>query len=242
MGSHNQLLRPAGQALVTALTLCSIAMVVFYAPIDPVMGICQKIVYLHVPAAVCAFIACLAVFVGSVGYIWQRRSVWDDMANAAAQVAVVFCTVVLVTGMVWAKDAWGHWWSWSPRLTFSLILWVLFAAYLTLRPAFAIPQRRALVCAVYGIIAFLDVPLVYLSTRLMPDVHPAELAMDAKMHLTLAVCMLSLGLLAAVMLQKRLNLNIRSRRFDLGDREHEGSPAAPGIRPHPRAPISGSHA
>ena len=171
--------------ITLALFAAATAMAIFYAPIEATMGPVQKIFYLHLPAAMCMFLATFVVFIASIGYIWTRRRLWDNLAHAAALVAVVFCTVVLVTGMIWARSAWGHWWTWSPRLTFSLILWLLYVAYLILRPSIDSPQRRALVCAVYGAVAFLDVPLVYLSVKLLPDIHPASVALSAPMQQTL---------------------------------------------------------
>jgi heme exporter protein C len=168
-----------------ALLAAATAMAVLYAPIEATMGPVQKIFYLHLPAAMSMFLATFVVFVASIGYIWTRRRLWDNLAHAAALVAVVFCTVVLATGMIWARSAWGHWWTWSPRLTFSLILWLLYVAYLILRPSIESPERRALVCAVYGAVAFLDVPLVYLSVKLLPDIHPASVALSAPMQQTL---------------------------------------------------------
>ncbi|MEX2217746.1 MAG: cytochrome c biogenesis protein CcsA [Phycisphaerales bacterium] len=174
------------------LVAAAAAMAAWYAPVEATMGPAQKIFYLHFPAAIDTFLAALVVFVGSVGYIGSRRREWDDLACAAAQVTVLYCTVVLITGMVWAKSAWGVWWTWSPRLTFSLVLWLLYVSYLAVRPALAGAegggwQRRAMVCAVYGIVAFLDVPLVYLSVKLLPDIHPSSIALAPEMKHTLAV-------------------------------------------------------
>jgi len=147
----------------------------------------HKILYIHLPAAAVTLVACMAVFVTSVGHLLQHRRWWDDMAQAAGMVAVVACTALLATGMIWGKKAWGEWWTWSPRLTFSLVLWALYAGFLGLRPL--VPShRRAQVSSVYGIIAFLDVPLVYMSTKLLPDVHPASIPMDAPMKRTLLLC------------------------------------------------------
>ncbi|GMV26479.1 MAG: hypothetical protein AMXMBFR58_25100 [Phycisphaerae bacterium] len=221
MRVRSRFLLPVSRSLIAAVLAGWIAMVVIYAPVDPVMGMCQKITYVHVPSAVCAFLACAAVFVSSACYLWQRRPVFDDMAEAAGQVSVVFCSVVLVTGMVWAKDVWGQWWMWTPRLTFSLVMWLLFAAYVALRSAIASPQRRAMACAVYGIIAFLDVPLVYLSTQLMPDVHPESIQMDGRMRYTLLVSVLAMLLLGGAMVQYRFEINIRSRRVNGGRHDHD---------------------
>ncbi len=104
-------------------------------PVEKTMGPIQKIFYLHLPVAINTFVAAMIVFIASVGYLWQRRMFWDDLAAAAGKVAALYCTIVLLTGMVWGREAWGQWWTWSPRLTFSLVLWLLYVVYLMIRPA-----------------------------------------------------------------------------------------------------------
>jgi heme exporter protein C len=200
----------ASLALVGAAT----AMTLWYAPVEATMGPVQKIFYLHLPAAIGTFLAAFVVFLASVAYVGSRRREWDRLAVAAAQVTVLYCTVVLATGMVWAKVAWGVWWTWSPRLTFSLVLWLLYVAYLAVRPALegGGPSKRAMVCAVYGIVAFLDVPLVYLSVKLLPDVHPDSITLAPPMRHTLLVA-LSAGLLLCLTL---IGFRYRTARRDTG--------------------------
>jgi len=198
-------------AALAGTTAAATLMMLFYAQVDAEMGPIQKIFYVHLPFAINAFLACLLAFVGGIGYIWQRRMIWDDLSSAAAKVAALMCTVVLITGMIWGRYAWGKWWDWSPRLTFSLLLWLLYVVYLVLRPSIESRQRRAMVCAVYAVAAFLDVPLVYLSTKLMPkDIHPAPITLaTVDMKLTLAmwfvpVTLLMGGLVVALMRSSRL--------------------------------------
>ena len=194
-----------------ALTLASLAAAVVlafgYTPVERTMGPVQKIFYLHFPVAINTFLACMLCFIASIGYLWQRRAFWDDLAAAAAKVAVLLCSVVLLTGMVWGKHAWGHWWTWSPRLTFSLVLWLLYAVYLMIRPSIESPQRRALVSAVYGVVAFLDVPLVYLSVRLMRDIHPTNIELAPAMKLTAGLWFIPVTLLTAGLIVARYRLN-----------------------------------
>jgi heme exporter protein C len=160
------------------------------------------ILYLHLPAAVNMFVGAFVTFIAGVGFLGSRRRLWDDLAVAATQVTLVCCSVVLLTGVIWARSAWGSWWTWSPRLTFSLVLWLLYATALLVRPMIKPAARRAMVSAVYCIIAFIDVPLVYLTVKLLPDVHPASVELSAGMRRTLLVCLLattcaSAGLLIA---------------------------------------------
>jgi heme exporter protein C len=198
-------------ALAFALFVVAIAMVAFYAPLEQSMGPIQKIFYLHLPVAISTFLACAASFAASIAYLAQRDGKWDDLAAASARVAVQLCAVVLLTGMIWARSAWGVWWTWSPRLTFSLVLFLLYVVYLMVRMSIESSQRRAVVAAVYAIIAFLDVPLVYLSARLMPDVHPASIELAPAMKLTLLVWFAPVLMLTGGLIAAKTSLNRRER-------------------------------
>lgn len=160
-------------------------MLVGYVPTEETMGLIQKVFYVHLPSAICTFLAALLACIASIAYIMTSDLKWDDLAAAAARATVLLCSVVLLTGMIWGKSAWGVWWTWSPRLTFSLVLWLLYVVYLILRPSIDSERRRAMVCAVYAIVAFVDVPLVYLSTKLMKDIHPTSITLEPEMRLTL---------------------------------------------------------
>ncbi|MCL4197158.1 MAG: cytochrome c biogenesis protein CcsA [Phycisphaerales bacterium] len=207
--------------LATLLLFAAVAwMLVFWTPREASMGDVQKIFYIHLPAAIHTFVACFVVFVGSVMYLLQRRLWWDDVASAAAKVSVLLASLVLLTGMVWGRSAWGHWWTWSPRLTFSLILWLLYVVYLVIRPSIESSQKRALISAVYGVIAFLDVPLVYLSTKLLPDIHPKEIVLTARMGTTLLAWFAPMTMLAAGLIVVSFRIN-RLRRTSLEEVETE---------------------
>jgi heme exporter protein C len=202
--------------------------VLLYVPVEETMGPVQKIFYLHLPAAIDMFLAALVVFIGSLGYLVSRRERWDRLALAGAQVTVVYCTVVLATGMTWARFAWGQWWTWSPRLTFSLILWLLYVSYLVIRPSIDSPAKRARVCAVYGVVAFLDVPLVYLSVKLLPDIHPASVTLAPEMKRTLLICLVPMTLLCIGLIRVLSGMGARRAR------EPGASPA------RPTAPLAGA--
>ncbi|MEK6704034.1 MAG: cytochrome c biogenesis protein CcsA [Planctomycetota bacterium] len=187
---------------LTLLVLAYGSSRVIQAPVDQVAGPIQKLIYLHLPVAANAFLAALVVCIASVGYIGGRRKVWDDLAHAAATVTTLNGSVLLLTGVFWAKVAWGQWWVWSPRLSFSLILWLLYVVYLAVRLRIHSPQKRAVVGAVYGIVAFLDVPMLYLSMKLLPDVHPTVTGLTREMLPTLwiwfaGVTLLSCGIMGA---------------------------------------------
>jgi len=182
-----------------------------WTPTEATMGPIQKIFYLHLPSAICTFLAFLTCFIASIGYLSQREGFWDDLASASARVGVQLCSVVLATGMIWGRSAWGRWWTWSPRLTFSLVLWLLFVVYLMIRMSVESGQRRATISAVYAIIAFLDVPLVYLSTRLMIDIHPSSVTLATPMRLTLAVWFVPVLMVTVGLVVARFALNRKAR-------------------------------
>lgn len=207
--------------LTLALLAAALAAAV-RAPTDAVMGPIQKVFYLHLPVAVNTLLSALLVFIGCVGYLGGRRQVWDDLAHAAARVTVLNGAVLLITGMFWARVAWGHWWTWSPRLAFSLLLWLLYAAYLALRPMFDSPQRRATVCAVYGAVAFLDVPLVYLSVKLLPDIHPESIELAPEMRRVLMFWFVPVTMISAGLVWTRFRLFRREAALN-------GAPPAPGL-------------
>ena len=126
--ARNVLLLLSGVSMVGALYL-----VFLYAPTDRNLGISQRIFYFHVSMAWVGFLAFFWVLVGSVGYLWKRSQKMDRLAYSSAEIGVVFTTLMLITGVLWAKPAWGVWWTWDPKLTTSLILWLLYVAYLMLR-------------------------------------------------------------------------------------------------------------
>jgi heme exporter protein C len=197
-------------AAVAILFAVDLILLVNYTPTELTMGPIQKIFYLHLPVAINTFLACLTAFIASIGYLWQRKAWWDDLAWAAVRVAVQLCAVVLLTGMAWGRLAWGVWWTWSPRLTFSLALFLLYTVYLVIRSSIEGRERRAVIAAVYSIIAFLDVPLVWLSARLMPDIHPGNIELAPAMKITLAAWFVPVTLLAAGLIFVRYVLNRRA--------------------------------
>jgi heme exporter protein C len=162
-------------------------------------GYVFRIIYYHVPSATVAFSFFAVSLVGSIVYLAFRRSnperaqVGDAWALAGAEVGVIFNTVVLTTGPLWGRRAWGIWWTWDARLTSSFLLWVLFVSYLVLRTLVEEPERRALVSAVFGIFAALDIPLVYFSIWWFRTQHPQPVIgdggkLDARMGWVLLLC------------------------------------------------------
>jgi heme exporter protein C len=203
--------------VLTALTLVamvvSLYMALLYAPREATMGDVQRIFYFHVPSAWLAFFAFFLVFVFSFAYLVRSDRRWDTLAAVSAEIGVLFCTLVLITGPIWAKPVWGVWWTWDARLTLTLVLWLIYVAYLMLRHYMADPERRATFAAVLGVIGFIDVPLVYFSIRWWRTQHPQPVlaggensGLEPHMLATLLVCLATFTLLFFTLLRLRLRL------------------------------------
>ncbi len=185
-------------------------MALFYAPLEKTMGDAQRIFYFHVPSAWVGFLAFFIVFVASLFYLWRRERKWDALALSAAEIGVIFTTLVLLTGPLWAKKAWGAFWVWDARLTTTLILWMIYVGYLMLRSS-ADSERRARFAAVLAIVGFLDVPIIYVSVQIWRTMHPQLLITESgglasQMTQTLMVCLLSFTLLFVFLLIQRVRL------------------------------------
>ncbi len=154
------------------LMLANLYLVFMEAPTDADTGHVQRVMYLHVPLAMMSFLAFLTVFVASIAYLARREAKWDSLAHASAEVGVVFISLALITGMIWAKPIWNAWWLWTPRLTTTLILWLIYAAYLMVRAYAPSRAKGAIYGAVMGIIGFADVLIVYFSVQWWPGIHP----------------------------------------------------------------------
>ena len=157
---------------VSLLTLAVATYGIFFVA-GPISGEgdAGRILYFHVPMAWDAFLAFFVVLVASVAYLATRNPRWDRLGRASAEVGLVFTTLVLITGSIWGYPIWGTWWSWDPKLTATLVLWFMYVAYLMVR-SYAEGERGPLFAAVVGIVAFLDVPFVYLSSYWWRSLHP----------------------------------------------------------------------
>ncbi len=164
-------------ALALVLLVASTWMGLTQGQIVPVQ---RNILYAHIPNSVCALLCFVVLLVASIGYLITGRQAWDLVAIASAEAGLVFATILNATGMLFSRAEWNVWWTASPRLVTSAILWFLYAVYLILRASLPGSQyRRARICAVFGIIAFLDVPLVYISARFIPDIHRPSFSFDS---------------------------------------------------------------
>lgn len=175
-----------------ALMIAALYMVFVYVPTEKHTGIVQRIFYFHVPLAWVSFLAFFITFIFSILYLWKRAMQWDTIAHASAEVGVIFTTLVLITGPIWAQPVWGVWWTWDARLTTSLVLWLVYIAYLLVRSYTTEPERGARFGAVIGIVGFIDVPIVFLTVNLWRTQHPTTIIFEGglttPMLVTLLVC------------------------------------------------------
>ena len=192
------------------LFVLALYLIFIYVPTEETMGVVQRIFYFHVPVAWVAFLAFFIVFLGSVLYLWKRDSKWDVIASSSAEVGVVFTTLVLITGPIWARPIWGAWWTWDARLTTALVLWLIYVAYLIIRAYATEEQRGARFAAVVGIVGFIDVPIVALAITLWRTQHPGPVVFEGglapSMLLTLLVCLAAFTTLYSLLLIQRVSM------------------------------------
>ena len=160
--------------------LVALYMIFLYAPEEATMGLVQRIFYFHVSSAWTAYLGYFVMFVGSVGYLAKRSVKMDLLAHSAGEVGFVFCTLILITGPLWAKPVWGIWWPWDVRITSTFVLWLLYVSYLVLRDYFDEPERSAPLSAVVSFIGFLVVPINYFAIRLWRTHHPSPVIMGGE--------------------------------------------------------------
>lgn len=151
----------------------AIILVFFVAPTEKSMGNVQRIFYFHVSSAWNAFLAFFVVFIASIGFLKTRKLYWDAISVASAEIGFLFTSIVLITGPLWAKPVWFVWWTWDVRLTSTLVLWLIFAGFFLLRNIVTDNQTKAKLSSVIGILAFVDVPVIYFSIRWWRTQHPS---------------------------------------------------------------------
>jgi len=198
----------AGISLLAWLLIAlSIVLIFFYAPREQTMGDVQKIFYFHVPSAWIAFASFFIVFLSSIMILRNKGRNWDILALSAAEIGFLFTTIVLITGPLWAKPVWFIWWTWDIRLTSTLILWLIYAGYFLLREFVPEQTTRERLAAVIGILAFVDIPIIYFSIRLWRTQHPSPViaggkgsGLDPDMRLVFFICLASFTLLMFVLL------------------------------------------
>ena len=183
------------------------------APREATQGNVQRIMYLHVPAILVAYLAFGVVLVASTIYLWRRAAGADRLAHASAEVGVIFTAINIATGSIWGKPTWGTWWTWDARLTSVSIMFVIYLAYLLLRAMLEDREQAARFAAVLGIVAALDIPLVHFSVYWWRTLHqpptllrPGSVPMDAPFVVALTINLIAFTLLFAYFVAKRVRL------------------------------------
>ena len=205
------------------LMLVDLYLIFMVAPTDAVMGDVQRVFYFHVPVAIVSFLAFFVVFVASVGYLVRRGRRWDSIAHASAEVGVLFVSLALITGIIWGRPVWNTWWTWEPRLTTTLILWLIYVSYLMVRSYAPSQDKAARYSAVVGIIGFVDVPIVYYSVVWWRSIHPSPVvgpfaesgALEPIMQVTLLFSLITFLVLFALLVWERASL--RDSEDQLGE-------------------------
>jgi heme exporter protein C len=201
-------------ALVAALT----------APPDHLQGNLQRLMYVHVPAAWLAFLSFAVTFGASAGWLWKRRAGLDRLAAASAEVGVFFTGLTIALGSIWGKPVWGVWWTWDPRLVTTALMFFVYLGYLALRRATLDATVRARRSAVFGVLAFAQVPIVHMSVVWWRAVHqpptvlkPAHPSIDHWMLTALLVNLLAFTLVYALLLRSRIRLAVVEEMFEASD-------------------------
>lgn len=188
---------------------------IYFTPVEALQGPSQKIYYLHLGSVIAGYFAFAVVAVMSIVHLWLRDDRADRLAASACEVALLFFTVVLITGPLWARPIWGAWWSWELRLTLTLLLWFLAIGYLVMRGAIEDPAMRARYSAVLGLMQALLIPFIHLSVYLVTAMHPmpillkpSEPSLPSAMLVTLLSSIAAFLFLAAGLMRARYRYSL----------------------------------
>lgn len=210
------------------------------APPDRIQGQLVRLMYVHVPAAWTAFLSFGVTFAASALWLWRREPRYDRAASASAEIGVFFTGLTIVLGSVWGKAAWGVWWAWDPRLVTTALMFFVYLGYLALRRAAVDPLARARRSGVFGVVAFAQVPIVYLSVLWWRSLHqpptvlrPGNPTIDHRMLAALLLSFAAFTLVFAVLLRARIRLAAAGEALqaaqDAGGRELAGAAVAPPV-------------
>ncbi len=207
--------------VVTALAvMAALGLIFFYAPIELTMGVVQKIFYVHVPAAMAAYAGFTLASVCSLLYLVRPNRYWDMAAVAGAEVGLLFCSYVLVSGPLWAYKAWGKAWTWDPQLTATFVLFLLYGGYVMLRSFTNADDRMRKLAAVLAVFAFIDIPIIHYAVRMWGGLHPVIEregggGLAPAMKLTFSTSMIAFLLLFAVMIWMRFRVRWKEYELDM---------------------------
>jgi len=202
-------------ALATVSMVAALYAGLIYAPTERLQGNVQRIFYVHVPLAWASYLAFFVVLVASCAYLIRRERFWDALARSSAEVGLLYTTLMLISGSLWARPIWGTWWSWDARLTTTLLLWFIYVGYLMLRSSVQDEEKGARYAAVIGIIGALDIPIIHQSVVWWRSLHPESVvlasggpAMPTSMLTALLVSLVAFTVLYVVLVTFRLRLEL----------------------------------
>lgn len=187
---------------VVLVTLAILAICVF-APTEETMGHAQRIVYVHVSVAWFGLLGFVVMASTGLAYLVRRDLAWDHWSRAAAELGWMCCGLTLLTGSLWAHEAWGTWWTWDPRLATTFVLWAIYSGYLLVRGSLEDPHRRARIAAVLAVLGAVDIPLVVMATRWFRGIHPVSPEMEPPMRAVLLVAVAGFTVFFGLLLVRR---------------------------------------
>lgn len=198
-----------------------------YAPTEAFMGDVQRLFYIHVATAWNAYLCFFLVLVAGLAYLLRRAAHWDWLGETAAEVGVLFTTATLVSGSIWARAVWGQWWTWEPRLTLTFITWLMYIGYLILRRSIANPEVRGRTAAVFGVLAFCNIPIVHFSVQWWRSIHPFTIgagrdSLHPDMRTALMIATAAATLLAVTLLGLRQKTAVLEGRLAAGGMAGDG--------------------
>lgn len=211
---------------VAAAALCvSVYSIFFRAPIEATMGVVQKIFYFHMPCIYSMYVGAAVCLVGSAGYLWRGTQRWDSLARAGGEVAVVMGFMMLVTGSLWARKAWGVWWTWDPRLTTALLSVLVYVAYVVLRAFAGGGDGEKKFAAALGVLGAANLPIIHLAVKKWGGTHPSVVynkgggLKHPEMINALLLGLLAFSFLTAVLVWLRLRQDAIRARVDEAEEE-----------------------
>ena len=214
--------------LTFIMVLIATYLVFMWVPNERIMGPVQKIFYFHVASAWVGFLAFFVVFIAGILYLKTREEKWDAIGAASAEIGIMFTVIVLITGPIWGRAAWNAWWTWDPRLTTTLVLFFIYVAYFMVRSSIIEPEKKARIAAIFGMVGFIDVPIVWFSIRWWRTIHPVVVsssgfAMSSKMVVTLLVSVVAFTMLYFfLLLNTTIVIKMRSELASLKEILREG--------------------
>jgi len=213
------------QSLAILSLVVALALTLFYAPLEAVMGMVQKIFYFHVSAGWVGMLSFLTAAIAGGLYLRSRQLLWDIISSSAVEIGLVFTLACIASGSIWAKPVWNTWWTWDPRLTTVSIMALIYAVYFILRRGIEEPHRQARLASVYVILGFITVPLTFFSIRLLRTIHPlifnaaslaggASLDLTPRMVHTFIISLAAFTLVYAALLWQRVRLGLFENERD----------------------------